>query len=157
MIGLESDTRLEIYNLNKEELFFFAGHRAKTRGGANKANFVHLIKNFPRYSDRNFFVAIKNELMRFDLEVLKACKPDNRGKPSPHDRIFVSKTCITDVVQCDQSHIAVLQNSSYITVLDHFNSCVVYHIENLPEAQQFLILPPLNKFDMQKFPVVLCT
>jgi len=135
VLGLESDTRLEIYHLNKQELFFFAGHRAKTRGGANKASCINVMKAFPQYSDKNFFVVVKNELIRFDIEVLKQTKPEKGGRPAPHDKVYTSKTYITDIVQCDEGHIAVLQNASYITVLDQFNSCIIYHIENIPDVQ----------------------
>ncbi len=78
------------------------------QNGSNVKVAIALLKTFPLYSDNNFFLVLRNELVRVELNVVKVFQPEKHGRPCPSDRLITSKINIIDFVQCDESHIAVM-------------------------------------------------
>lgn len=62
---------------------------------------------------------VRHELYRFHMDVLLTFKPKTNKDPAPSDKLFANaKDEITDFVQCDESHIAILLNTKKVILID---------------------------------------
>lgn len=78
-----------------------------------------LIKAFPQFSDKKFYMVIKDQLHRFDIDELHAYKRQRMIHASPCEKLYHNRyDKILDYGQCDERHVAILFESNELLVID---------------------------------------